>query len=390
MPEDENVAPVLQLAMQDITEVNTSTKGDEYAWSITFLKTKVWFSCPSEEEREAWMKDVVLMTDVAQGRLSSHDVFGSEEEEEEELVVTEITSAAFGKVYAFFPALVEWLEEHDEYHITAKTKEEVDGNQDATQENLTLRFFVAVQGAFMTKTSVFCYALLCLNHALNGGVITMLPPLLVFLYCVSAKPRPSQYFWHLLVYYTLIVVTMQYIIKLPAFCGLDYMYGIQGDCSGLTNVQDRYLTYPYVIGIRAGGGWFLSHAWLDIGILLAVGVHIRRLQSTGRWEEHGKAAVDIDNVPPTPRWVGSPDPVKSTDEESLLKDSRFQRPADVTQSQYETAQHAVSGKDYYTAMFFADFIAFLYCVLNYSKVYGASKKSLEDSISGLIKTKPIL
>jgi hypothetical protein len=369
--------PILTVAAADITEWNTSVKGDEskgeFAWSLTYGKTKVRFRCGSSEDRDGWLESVQLMNDVAHGRAQ----VGDDGDEESADVETEERNTVLKRMYALLPDALEWLaerlEKYDEYYTESEEESDKSGSTKdkgkITKAKATtttaLRFFKALQGTMNSHTALYCYGMLVLNHALNGGVVTMIPPILVFTYAISSKTRPAQIFWHFLVCYTLAVVTIQYIIKLPAFCGLDYMYGIKGSCAGLTNVHDRYLTYPYVLGIRAGGAQFLSHAWLDIAVLLTIGVHIRRLQSTGRWSENGKVAVEMD--------------ILGDDEESQFTGG-LALPKHVMEEQYRAARQGMISKDYYSLMFFADFAAFVFCALGFSKIY--SQKSLTASIAG--------
>jgi len=209
-----------------------------------------------------------------------------------------------------------------------------------------------------------CYALLVLNHTINGGIATIILPTLSFMWAMQCKKGPPQWWWHLIIFYTLVLVSVQYVIKLPLFCDLNYMYGIQGYCRGLHDADTIYLTTPYLIGVRSGST-FLSIAWVDIAILVAVGVHIKRLQYTGRWDD-GKTK---------PEGVAG----QFSEGVGFMTEVHVELPPGVSEDEYLHAERGLMSNDFYANMFFAEVCAFLWTLFFYSDM-SESGESLQDAI----------
>jgi hypothetical protein len=358
-----DVEPLSVFKVSNIFSVKESGKGASMFKLVT-ATSKVWFTAASDEECEQWVEGLQYRMDIASGRVSasaeeevmSEDSEGTLEEEEEQPWYMEAWNHfASETVPGVVVYLCEYLEMHDEYYNPdtlgddGKLVNKSELQSKDTQANLLLRFAVAVQAALMSFSGTACYALLVLNHAINGGVVSMILPILSFLWALSSRPSPPQWWWHIIILYTLLVISVQYVIKLPAFCGLSYMYGIKGHCSGLSDASTIYLTTPYVLGIRSGDS-FLSIAWVDIAILVAVGGHIKKLQYSGRWDDG--------------RSRDSEDPFSGEDETFLTK-LHVDLPPGATTEDYDAAVRGLNSSDNYANMFFADSLALLWTLFYY-------------------------
>lgn len=369
--------PEVVFHLAEVSEVKESTKRAN-AWKVTSKDSKAWFAAESPEQCEAWLSDLQLYIDVIGDQKELPERLVDNEEAKEEEKPTWFQSYFDEYFRDFLGHVCEYLEQHDDYFNVETPSTADDSIEDlqkqsegpssaanvGAQGNLLLRFAVALQGAMMSYTGMFCYALLVLNHAINGGVATMILPIVSFLWAIPCKPRPPQWWWHIIILYTLFVVSLQYVIKLPAFCKLEYMYGIKGHCSGLSDASTIYLTTPYVLGIRSGSS-FLSIAWADIAVLVAVGVHIKRLQYTGRWDD-GKAKVE-NSVAQFNESVG------------FMTEVHVELPAGVTEEEYHEAERGLISSDYYAFMFFSDTLALLFTVLFYSNMADAGE-TLQESL----------
>jgi hypothetical protein len=430
--------------LADISQIKRSVK-EARAFKIVLKGKKMWFSCETDDELDAWLYDLDLHTRIAHGLAEEPEAETNEDAADDVPVVEEEKGWCQEQrdaINAWLPGAIlvtaEFFEKQDEYYnpegplanlqgmslenrLAAlrearrieeeRAKESADGMQrvrtcvEDTEEkreddqyaNLFLRLVVAFQGAFMSYTGALVYSLLVVNHAMNGGVSTMVLPALGFIYFMSSKPRPPQWWWHLIIAYTLVIVSAQYMVKLPVFCPVYFKYAFKGDCYGVTDIHSRYLTPPYLFGIRTGPAGFLADSWLDLVILLAVGFHITRLKTTGRWRTaSGKVADDVDlpqdsagntflpiSHTKAEDLTASPRPMHRTTsgrlQDELLSLSN-QLPEGVSPAEYSTAKGFLQSKDYYSYMFFADATALVWTVFCYSMWYSSSNLSLANQL----------
>jgi len=364
--------PTHCITVADIIEVKVSDAKGPAVWKVVTKKTKLYFQAASPLEAEEWVNDVMLYRDVAEGKLESPKLEDAEELEDEDCVKVWWQEYVGDYLPKATIAAAEYLESKDEYknvELTVVPNDTGATDMDAVtkgKDNPALRFGVALQGVMMSHTGGFCYALLVLNHAVNGGVVTMILPALSFLWAIIHRPRPPQWIWHFIILYTLALVSLQYVIKLPAFCDEKYKYGIQGHCEGLTEITSMYLSEPYVVGVRPGDD-FLSIAWVDIAILVAVGVHIKRLQYTGRWDD-GKGGSDN-----RAGQVGD-------EAASFISEVHVELPPGVTMEEYHAAEKGLLCEDHYANMFFADVVVLLYTFFFYSDMSN-SVQTIQDSLN---------
>jgi len=361
--------PVAVFALRDIQSVCQSSRGP-CVWKVNTAQEKGLFTMPDAAMAAEWIADVQLYVDVLHGRalVPAPGLANGPELDVEGPSWGQRHWQSFTAVLPDFVArMCEVLESCDEYHDPDTTNEvsAKQGNEDETQTGsnftLALRFIVAVQGAALTYSSAFVYALLVLNHAINGGIVTMIFPVISFLWAIPRQRRLPQWWWQAIISYTLLLVSMQYLLKLPAFCNNETMYALAGHCSGLSDTNTKYLTTPYLVGIRSGSS-FLSIAWVDVTILLATGIHILRLQYTGRWDEDEEELH------------------ASGESQGFMKEHHVDLPPGVTEEEYHSAGAMIRRRDFYTYVFFADTAALFWTMFFYSHMTN-STGSLADAIT---------
>jgi len=359
---------VFTYSLRDVESVGPSSRGPN-VWKLNMKqdKDKALFTMASEVESKDWITDVQLYVDVRQGKAT----LPSQKDKQVIPVAGEESWWGYCVQYVtlvlpdFVAQICETLETHDEYYNPDTKGGRINDTQETQLKSrpnatLALRLFLALQGAVLSYSGALVYALLVLNHAITGGIVTMVLPILSFLWAVPMKGRAPQWWWHLIILYTLCLVSIQYIIDLPAFCDDDTMYGIAGHCTGLTDASMRYLTAPYIVGIRSGSR-FLSVAWVDIAILVAAGVHIMRLQYTGRWED---LTGELHS---------------SNESEDIMNELHVELPPGVTEEDYNSADEGICSTDYYAYVFFADSAVLLWCMFFYSHMTN-SGQSFGDAI----------
>lgn len=120
------------------------------------------------------------------------------------------------------------------------------------------RLGLALYYAALAHSEYLVYFLVFLNVALNGSIISLVYPSLLFLWGMLSIPWPSKRFWLTLVFYTMSVLLVKYAFQ---FQEIDWP---GSSSSGL------YL--PRIIGILRRRNFFTNAAW-DMLLLIALLFH---------------------------------------------------------------------------------------------------------------------
>lgn len=65
-----------------------------------------------------------------------------------------------------------------------------------------LLLFYAMYNTLVARSEMVCYFVIILNHMISASVITLLLPILIFLWAMLSVPRPSRRFWMMAIVYT--------------------------------------------------------------------------------------------------------------------------------------------------------------------------------------------
>ncbi|EGV99639.1 Protein FAM38B [Cricetulus griseus] len=83
----------------------------------------------------------------------------------------------------------------DEYELEESEKFYVD------QPRFLLLFY-AMYNTLVARSEMVCYFVIILNHMISASIITLLLPILIFLWAMLSVPRPSRRFWMMAIVYT--------------------------------------------------------------------------------------------------------------------------------------------------------------------------------------------
>lgn len=85
--------------------------------------------------------------------------------------------------------------------LAAKATDERERDFRRSRPSLFL-LFIAVGNIIVVHSELVCYAILIVNHMRSANVLSMVYPLMVFLWGMLSVPRPTKNFWITLITYT--------------------------------------------------------------------------------------------------------------------------------------------------------------------------------------------
>ena len=143
------------------------------------------------------------------------------------------------------------------------------------------------------KFQFICYFMMILNHIENASVISMIYPLSIFCFAIFEYPRPSKTYWTFCILYSIIVITIKYMLQLKLFVEL---FGYDGSkesiyASIISNLEN------YKIGLRymkeTYGGEFFNYIVFDALVIIFLLINNLLLIINGLWD---KREQEIENI----------------------------------------------------------------------------------------------
>lgn len=65
-----------------------------------------------------------------------------------------------------------------------------------------LQLIYALYNTLVARSEMVCYFVIILNHMISASMITLVLPILIFLWAMLSVPRPSKRFWMTAIVYT--------------------------------------------------------------------------------------------------------------------------------------------------------------------------------------------
>ncbi|XP_027706364.1 piezo-type mechanosensitive ion channel component 2-like [Vombatus ursinus] len=134
---------------------------------------------------------------------------------------------------------------------------------------LTLELYKLIE----SKSEMLCYFVIILNHMISASILTLVLPILCFLWAMLSVPRPPKRFWMAAIFYTEATVVVKYFSQFGFFPWTTKLYaGIHGE---------KPFSLPNIAGIEKKSGY----VHYDLVQLLALFYHRSVLKSLGLWDE---------------------------------------------------------------------------------------------------------
>ncbi|XP_048873648.1 piezo-type mechanosensitive ion channel component 2 isoform X2 [Brienomyrus brachyistius] len=135
-----------------------------------------------------------------------------------------------------------------------------------------LRLMFALYNTMVSKSEWLCYFVIILNHMVSASLLTLVLPILIFLWAMLSVPRPTKRFWMTAIIYTELTVVIKYFFQFGFFPWTTSSYrGINAD---------RPFCLPNIIGLEKKDGYVL----FDLLQLLVLFFHRSILKCHGLWD----------------------------------------------------------------------------------------------------------
>uniref|UniRef100_A0A669DDP7 Uncharacterized protein n=1 Tax=Oreochromis niloticus TaxID=8128 RepID=A0A669DDP7_ORENI len=135
-----------------------------------------------------------------------------------------------------------------------------------------LKLLFALYNTMVSKSEMLCYFVIILNHIVSASLLSLILPILIFLWAMLSVPRPTKRFWMTAIIYTELTVVVKYFFQFGFFPWTTSAYrGINAE---------RPFALPNIIGVEKKDGYVL----FDLIQLLALFFHRSILKCHGLWD----------------------------------------------------------------------------------------------------------
>ncbi|KAM9308007.1 piezo-type mechanosensitive ion channel component 2 [Gastrophryne carolinensis] len=134
-----------------------------------------------------------------------------------------------------------------------------------------LQLIYALYNTLVARSEKVCFFVIILNHMVSASMITLVLPVLIFLWAMLSVPRPSKRFWMTAIVYTEVTIVIKYFFQFGFFpWNVDFEV-----------TKDKPFYPPNIIGVEKKEGY----VHYDLVQLLALFFHRSILKCHGLWDE---------------------------------------------------------------------------------------------------------
>ncbi|MGH0139213.1 UNVERIFIED_CONTAM: hypothetical protein FKN15_068608 [Acipenser sinensis] len=139
------------------------------------------------------------------------------------------------------------------------------------QQPQILQLCYALYNTLVARSEMVCYFVIILNHMISASMVTLVLPILIFLWAMLSVPRPSKRFWMMAIVYTEVAIVIKYFFQF-GFFPFNQNLGVN---------KNKPYHPPNIIGIEKKRGYVLY----DLLQLLTLFFHRSILKGHGLWDE---------------------------------------------------------------------------------------------------------
>ncbi|XP_040034623.2 piezo-type mechanosensitive ion channel component 1 [Gasterosteus aculeatus] len=175
-------------------------------------------------------------------------------------------------------------------------------------QNRLLKLLFALHDLLAANSELVCYFIIVVNNGVSASVISLVLPILVFLWAMLAVPRPTKRFWMTAIVYTEVMVVVKYLFQF-GFFPWNSVYE-------MTLNEDKPFFPPRILGLEKTDNYIRY----DLLQLLALFFHRSLLMRYGLWDHEGP----LKEQSPSPESCKDEETKREADEEGRKKEGRGQ------------------------------------------------------------------
>ncbi|KAL4613578.1 piezo-type mechanosensitive ion channel component 1 isoform X1 [Arapaima gigas] len=164
-------------------------------------------------------------------------------------------------------------------------EELVESQQFYSSQNRALKLLFALYNLLAANSELVCYFIIVLNNVVTASVISLLLPILIFLWAMLAVPRPTKKFWMTAIVYTEVMVVVKYLFQF-GFFPWNSAYETKLN-------EDKPFFPPRILGLEKTDNYIRY----DLLQLLALFFHRSLLQRYGLWDRGGPLEAEKKQKP---------------------------------------------------------------------------------------------
>ncbi|XP_077365083.1 piezo-type mechanosensitive ion channel component 2-like isoform X1 [Festucalex cinctus] len=134
-----------------------------------------------------------------------------------------------------------------------------------------LQLCYAFYNILAARSETVCYLVIVLNHMVSASCLTLVLPVLVFLWATLSVPRPNKTFWMTAIIYTEVTIVIKYFFQFGFF---PFNQKLEVD-------RSKPFHPPNILGVEKKEGYVLY----DLLQLLALFYHRAILKCHGLWDQ---------------------------------------------------------------------------------------------------------
>ena len=142
---------------------------------------------------------------------------------------------------------------------------------------------------FINNFTWVCYFLMILDHMVSSSLVTLIYPISIFCYALLEYPRPKKTYWIFILFYTMIIICIKFIIQIKLFS----TFVVESRYNELirNNLYNKRIGFVYYTSTFSYS--FLSYIIFDALVVCSILINRNLLISDGLWEYREE---EIENI----------------------------------------------------------------------------------------------
>ena len=257
-------------------------------------------------------------------------------------------------------------------------------NTCCSRKKLTFILIKAIFKFFAENFEYITYAIMLLNHLINGSITSIFYPMFILLFGICQYPRPARLFWKILLVYTAFLIFLKLVIQLNIWEKID---GLKGTLEDIKN-DNLIINLGFKIIDNSNFMNFFRYVFPDFLVLIVIIINQFILIRKGLWyscetdyenieesndriikfnsqKKTAEIGIDVDNkrILPQNEIIALIGKIKQPKKINIIK-----RISDFYKINFTRIRNEKPGKDFYMSYTIFLIIILIYIIFFYTKM----------------------